>query len=160
MNCLTLSGFLLNTKECLWHDRHALLTHWGWVKHICINNLTIIGWDNGLSPGRCQDIICTNAGVLLIWTLGPNFSEIISKIHAFPSKKMHLKMLSAKWQPFCLSHNVLGGIPSIQQWDNRTWPLSHSFNKSNSCQPYWLLLTLIWSILVPIYLMPQIFVSK
>ena len=33
------------------------LTHWGWVTHICVSNLTIIGSDNGLSPGRCQAII-------------------------------------------------------------------------------------------------------
>ena len=33
------------------------LTHWGWVTHICAGNLTIIGLDNGLSPGRRQAII-------------------------------------------------------------------------------------------------------
>ena len=27
------------------------LTHWGWLMHICINKLTIIGSDNGLLPG-------------------------------------------------------------------------------------------------------------
>ena len=33
------------------------LTHWGRVMHICVGNLTIIGSDNGLSPGRHQAII-------------------------------------------------------------------------------------------------------
>ena len=42
------------------------LTHWGRVTHICISKLTIIGSDNGLSPGRRQAIIWTNAGILLI----------------------------------------------------------------------------------------------
>ena len=42
------------------------LTHWGRVTHICLSNLTIIGSENGLSPGRRQAIIWTNAGVLLI----------------------------------------------------------------------------------------------
>ena len=42
------------------------LTHWGRVTHICVGNLTIIGSDNGLSPGRRQAIILTNAGILLI----------------------------------------------------------------------------------------------
>ena len=46
------------------------LTHWGRVTHICVGNLTIIGWDNGLSPGRRQAIIWTNAGILLIGPLG------------------------------------------------------------------------------------------
>ena len=32
----------------------------------CHYELTIIGSDNGLSPGRCQAIIWTNAGILLI----------------------------------------------------------------------------------------------
>ena len=82
-------------------------THWGRVTHICVSKLTIIGSDNGLSPGRRQAIIWTNAGILLIWTLVTNFSEILSEIHAFSFKKMHLKMSSAKWRPFCLGLNVL-----------------------------------------------------
>ena len=52
------------------------LTHWGRVTHICVGNLTIIGSDNGLSPGRRQAIIWANAGILLIWPLGTNFYEI------------------------------------------------------------------------------------
>ena len=52
------------------------LTHWGRVTHICIGKLTITGSDNGLSPGRRQAIIWTNAGMLLIGPLGPYFSEI------------------------------------------------------------------------------------
>ena len=84
-----------------------ILTHWGQVTHICISKLIIIGSDNGLSPGRRQAIIWTNAGILLIWTLGTNFSEILSEIHAFSFMKMHLKRSSAKWLPFCLSLNVL-----------------------------------------------------
>ena len=40
------------------------LTHWGRVTHICVGNLTIIGSDNGLSPGRRQAIIWTSAGIL------------------------------------------------------------------------------------------------
>ena len=63
------------------------LTHWGRVTHICVNKLTTIGSDNGLSPGRRQAIIWTNVGILLIRTLGTNFSEISSEIHAFSFKK-------------------------------------------------------------------------
>ena len=33
------------------------LTHWGRVTDLCAGNLTIIGSDNGLSPGRRQAII-------------------------------------------------------------------------------------------------------
>ena len=52
------------------------LTHWGRVTHICVGYLAIMGSDNGLSPGRRQAIIWTNAGILLIGPLGTNFSEI------------------------------------------------------------------------------------
>ena len=84
-----------------------LLTHWGRVTHICVGNLTIIGPDNGLSPGRHQAIICTDAGILLIGPSGTNFREILSEIHTFAFNKMHLKMFSGKWRPFCLGLNVL-----------------------------------------------------
>ena len=53
------------------------LTHWGRVTHICVGKLTITGSDNSLSPGRHQAIIWTNAGMLLVGTLGPNLSEIL-----------------------------------------------------------------------------------
>ena len=83
------------------------LTHWGRVTHICIGKLTILGSDNGLSPGRCQAIIWTNAGILLIGPLGTNFSEILIKIHTLSFKKMYLKISSAKWRLFRLGLNEL-----------------------------------------------------
>ena len=83
------------------------LNHWGRVTHICVRNQAIIGSDNGLSPGRRQAIIWTNAGILLIRPLETNFSEIAILIYTFPFKKMHMKMSSGKWRPFCLSLNVL-----------------------------------------------------
>ena len=89
------------------------LTHWGRVTHICVGKLTIIGSDNGLSPGRRQAIIQTNDGILLIEPLGTNFSEIWSKIHTFSFKKMYLKLSSAKWRPFCLGLNVLSKYPPV-----------------------------------------------
>ena len=84
-----------------------LLTHWGRVTHICVSKLTIIGSDNGLSPGRRQAITWTNIGILLIGTLGTNFSEMLIEIHTFSFKKIHLKMSSGKWRPFCLGLNEL-----------------------------------------------------
>ena len=57
-----------------WHRRGDKrltkpLTHWCRVTHICVSKLTIIGSDNGLSPGRHQAIIWTNTEIL-IWPLG------------------------------------------------------------------------------------------
>ena len=88
--------------------RDATLTPWGWVTNICVGNLNITGLtDNGLLPGQHQGIIWTNAGILLIGPFGTNFSEILSKSHIFSFKKMHLKLSSGKWWPFCLGLNVL-----------------------------------------------------
>ena len=47
------------------------------MTHICVSKLTTIGSDNGLSPGRRQAIIRTNAGILLIGHIGTHFSEIL-----------------------------------------------------------------------------------
>ena len=93
------------------------LTHWGRVTQICVSKLAIIGSDNGLSPGRRQAIIWINAGILLIGSLGTNFSEILMEIYKFSFKKMHLKMSSGKWRLSCLGLNVLMS----------TIPLSHPF---------------------------------
>ena len=77
------------------------------MTHICVIKLTIIGSDNGLSPDRHQSIIWTNAEILLIGLLGTNFIAILIGIQTFSFKKMHLKMSSAKWHPFCFGLNVL-----------------------------------------------------
>ena len=102
------------------------------VTHICVGNLTIIGPDNGLSPGRRQAIIWTNAGILLIGPWGTNFSEIFIGIQTFSFKKMHLKMSSAKWHPFCLGLNVLWiwiSLYRLNIWDN---PLLYTIYPWNS----------------------------
>ena len=98
--------------------RLIVLTHWGRGTHICVVKLSIIGSDNGLSPGRRQALIWTNAAILLIGPLGTNFSEILIGIQTFSFKKMHLKMSSAKWRPFCLGLNVLTGIFF---WENHVY---------------------------------------
>ena len=82
------------------------LTHWGRVTHICVGKLTIIGSDNGLSPGRRQAIIWTNDGILLIEPLGTNLSEIWSEIQTLSFKEMHLKMSSAKQRLFFVSASM------------------------------------------------------
>ena len=88
------------------YPHRSWLTHWGRVTH-GVSELTIIGSDNGLSPGRCRSIMWNNAGLLLIELLGTNFIEISIGIETFSFKKMHLNMSSAKWRPFCLGLNVL-----------------------------------------------------
>ena len=96
-------------KNIKWYA--IILTHGGQVTHICVSKLTIIGSDNGLSPGRHQAINWTNAGMLLIGPLCINFSEILIEVYIFSFKKMRLKMSSGKWQPFYL------GLHDLTHWD-------------------------------------------
>ena len=76
-----------------------------------VSQLNIIGSDNELSLGRRQAFIWADAGILIIRTLGTNFSEILSEIRTFSFKEMHFKISSGKWQPFCLGLSVLTHLP-------------------------------------------------
>ena len=105
-----LSGMLQLTNEDKVCGIICELIHWNRGTHICVSNLTIIASDNGVSPGRCQAIIWNKAGILLIGSLGTNFSEILNKIDTISFKKMYLKMPSGKWRPFCFSLNVLSEL--------------------------------------------------
>ena len=59
---------------------------------------------------------------------GINLSEILSKIHTFSFKKMHLKMLSGKWQSFCLSlHELTQNVKenyTMSDWRLKLLPVS------------------------------------
>ena len=107
----SVTDYSMDISVCIWSALVPTVLcwphHWGQVRHICISKLTNIDSYYGLLPGQCQAIIWTNAGVLLIRIVGTNFSEILSKIQTFSFKTMHLKLLSGKWWPFCLSVNVL-----------------------------------------------------
>ena len=106
-----------------------LLTHWGRATKKCVGKLTIIGSDNGLSPGRRQAIIWTNVRILSLRTLGTNFSEILLECHSFSFKKMHMKMSSGKWLPSCLGLNVLTlAVPQ--------YPAQSSATFKKSCMPF------------------------
>ena len=81
--------------------------HWGRVTHICIGRLSITGSDNGLSTGRRQAIILTNAGILLIEPLGNKFQWNFNRNSNISIKDIQLKLSSGKWRPFCLGLNEL-----------------------------------------------------
>ena len=115
------------------------------MTHICVSKSTIIGSDNGLSPGRRQAIIWTNAGILLIRTLATNFSKILGKIHSFSFSEIHLKMSSAKWRLFGLGLNELMGhmSPGSDRWGycpgtmslQLFWKIGHPSMKSTGDRP-------------------------
>ena len=83
----------------------ANLTHWGWVKYICVSKIM----DNGLLSGRRLATIWTSAGISLMGSLGINFSEILIEFNKFSFKKMHLKtsVKSVKLRLFRLRLNEL-----------------------------------------------------
>ena len=84
-------------------------------------------------PERRQAIIWTNAGILLIGPLGTNFSKILTEIQIFSFRKMHLKITSAKWHPFCLGLNVLNkGIRGHGCYGLFDWLALRSI-----CQIFW-----------------------
>ena len=100
------------------------LTHWGRATHICIGKLTIIGSENGLSPGRRQAIIWTNVEILLSGPLGTNTSKILIQMLLSSLKKMRLNVSSAKWRPFCLGLNVLN---SRHLWSTNIYLIGLNF---------------------------------
>ena len=66
-------------------------------------NRVSIGSDNGLSPFRRNLNQCWVITGYYQFDpgLGTTFSELLVKNRTFSFKKMRLKMLSAKWRPFC-----------------------------------------------------------
>ena len=86
------------------------------------------------SPGRRQAVIWTNSGILLIGTLGTNFSEIVSEIHTFSCMKMRLKNVVCEMeailsQPPCV--NVMAWI-SNQHTSDACYTSAHDITISFS----------------------------
>ena len=80
------------------------------MTHTCDGYLTIIGSDNGLSPGRRQAITWTNVGILLIGPLGTNFSMLIDVnrnsyifIQENPFENVVWKMAAILSRPQCVN---------------------------------------------------------
>ena len=89
--------------------------------YIYVSKLTIIGSDNGLSPGWRQAIIWTNVGILLIGPLATNFSEILIEIHTFSFQKNVLqnvvwKMAAILSQPQCDNIPQTCSLQCLQWW--------------------------------------------
>ena len=60
-----------------------------------------------------------NAMILVIEPLGTNSNEILIEIHIFSFNKIHLKMSSGKWRPFCLVVRRAGLLWSQQDFEWR-----------------------------------------
>ena len=75
---------------------------------VCVDILTIIGSDNGLSPGQRQAIIWTNDRILSIRPLGIRNSYIFIQEYAF--EKVFCKMGVILSQPQCVNF-IVSNVP-------------------------------------------------
>ena len=86
-----------------------LKTRWGRVTHKFVGKLTIIGSDNGLSPGRRQAIIWTNAGILLIGPLYTNIRWNFNRNWNILDEKNTFENVVCDMLSISLGLNVLNG---------------------------------------------------
>ena len=108
------------------------LTRWGRVTHKYASlNWATFGSNNGLSPVWRQATFCTNVTILSIRRHGTFFNDIVFKVYKFSFKKMHLKMLSAKWRSFRLGPNMLN-----KSYKDHTNSDNVSTTKQNKTRPY------------------------
>ena len=114
---------MLSNNICL--QLLLTLNHWGRVMHLCISKQTIIGSDNGLSPGRRQAINWTNAGLLSFGPLETNFSEILIKNQGFSFTKnafenavyeMAAILSKGRWANHIGREHSAGSILLYQWW--------------------------------------------
>ena len=107
-----------NIEVCYW-------THWGWVKHIYVTKLTIIGSNNGLSPVRCRTIIWTNVGILT-----DHYSNVIMDPMAFQITSLTMvysTVDSGADQRKHQSSASLAFVRRIQRWPVNSphkWPVT------------------------------------
>ena len=112
------------------------LTYWGRVTHICVSKITIIGSDNGLSPGRRQATIWTSVEILLIGPSGTNFSEILIEIYTFSFKKMHFKMLSGKLAAILSLPQCVNTLrPELNDWLVTKGPIENNAYMNQYTEP-------------------------
>ena len=81
---LHLNGRLSKQSWGRWFD---MPSHPLWRHSNAQVNWAIISSENSMSPVRCQAIIRTSVGLLLIWNLGTTFNEIPIKINIFLARK-------------------------------------------------------------------------
>ena len=88
LNCV----LIFAGRECVVRRLHCVgqrldyQTHWGWVTHICVTKITIIGSDNGLSPGR---------RLVIFWTMLEYCLTLRNKIQwNFLSRPQYVNLLT------------------------------------------------------------------
>ena len=118
------------------------------MTHVCVGNLTIIGSDNGLSPGRRQAIIWTSAGILLFWTLGNKlqwnfnrnsnifihenaFENVVCEMASILSRLQCVKKLCYNYKQFSIFPRNPSDDISVNMWN--LWGKPFSKAKKSHC---------------------------
>ena len=119
MHCLSHWRRWVSYKSPLGFFQQFLrLTHWGRVTHICVDKLTIIGSDNGLSPGRrqlshylnqCWNIVNWTLRNKLQWNLNRN-SNIFIHENAFESVVCEMATILSR--PQCVKSREIMHAPT------------------------------------------------
>ena len=130
------------------HLSHTpVLTNCGLMTHNYVSKLTIINLDNGLSSGRRQAIIWSNAGILLIRPIRINFNEIWIEIHTFHSRQfiwkcrlengVHFVLVWRKMYQtaYCHTKNFFM-TDHVLSWFEVNWPVLVSGFVVRDCQLY------------------------
>ena len=113
------------------------LTHWGWVTHICVSKLTIIGSENGLSApshylNQSWNIVNSNLGKKFQWNIKQN-SYIFIQWNAFKNVCETAAILS---RPQCVKRKRAqvqhGKTQCISHQKVQHWWLVHSNQYRNA----------------------------
>ena len=99
------------------HAIISALTHWGRVTHIRVSKLSIIGSDNGLSPGRHQAIIWISAEIVFVrstfqWNPQQN-SPIFIQENAVENVVCEIAVIFSRPQCPKLRTKLLPNVPTL-----------------------------------------------
>ena len=101
-------------RKCWRAASLSSLTHWGQVMHICVIKLTIIGSDNGLSPGQRHAIIWTNDVIFVNWILGSKLQWNLNRnLYIFIDENVVWKMVAILPRPQCVKLSHPTGVSEL-----------------------------------------------
>ena len=122
----------------------AIWTHWGWVTHICVSNLSIIGSDNGLITwsasssylNQCWNIVKWTLRNKLKWNLNQN-SNIFIEENAFESVVCEMSAILSR--PQCVKFVYLWVVLLQYAWlsHNATQQAQQSREFPQLCMVEW-----------------------
>ena len=131
--------YIMHTK---YQDTCSSLIYWGLPTYKCILNWVINS--NGLSPVQYQSITWTNYVLFLIGHTWTKYIYIFIKVSSFIQENA-LKMLSAKWKPFCSGLDApLGDVAVFWNmsffntlWWVISWIVLWNYLQLNTNGPHW-----------------------